>query len=370
MKIYALPFYAKLGFILIILIAGGYIAVLGKEILVPLLFSFLFAILLLPLANFLENMIKLPRGVAAVVSVVLLFSSVALVVSLLGIQMAGLSTEWPLLKAQLENAYHNLQQWTEQKFHINVEKQTAYIRNATQNAFSSGATVLEKTAISLSTTLLLLVFMLLDLFFILFYRRHLMRFVVAAFTEKYTSIIYEILEQVKYIIRKYITGLFFEVVLVAAVSCIAFVILGIKYAFLLGLMVGLFNLIPYIGIYTALVLSAAITFTTSDAKHGLYVAITILCIHLLDSNFLMPKIVGSQVRINPFLVILGVVAGELLWGVAGMFLVIPYMAIAKVIFDRVEGLQPWGILLGGEEHPPKKVKAIIRKVKKEEQNRG
>jgi predicted PurR-regulated permease PerM len=80
----------------------------------------------------------------------------------------------------------------------------------------------------------------------------------------------------------------------------------------------------------------------------------------------MPKIVGAQVKINPLIVILGVIIGEMLFGISGMFLSIPYLAIAKVIFDRVEGMQPWGILLGEEEHTPKKVKQIIKKIKKEE----
>jgi predicted PurR-regulated permease PerM len=96
------------------------------------------------------------------------------------------------------------------------------------------------------------------------------------------------------------------------------------------------------------------------------VTIAIICIHLADSNFLMPKIVGSQVKINPLIVILGVIIGEMLWGISGMFLSIPYLAIAKVIFDRAEGLQPWGILLGEEEHTPKKVKRLIEKVKEQE----
>jgi hypothetical protein len=78
------------------------------------------------------------------------------------------------------------------------------------------------------------------------------------------------------------------------------------------------------------------------------------------------QIVGSQVKINPLIVILGVIIGEMLWGISGMFLSIPYLAIAKVIFDRAEGLEPWGILLGEEEHTPKKVKRLIKKVKEKE----
>jgi putative permease len=368
MKKITLPFYVRLGFVLFILIAAGYLAVLAEKLLVPLLFSFLFAIVLLPLANFFENRLHFPRGVAAILSVLLFFTGATLIIYLLGEQLASLTTEWPLLKIQISSLYHNLQGWLQQRFHINVERQTAYINDITQKAFSSSGMLVERTIFSLSGIFLLLIFMLLYTFFLLLYRRLLMRFIVAAFTEHYSSLIYDIAEQVKYIVRKYITGLFLEMTVITILACLAFALLGVKYIFLLGLMVGLFNLIPYVGIFTALILSVLITFATTDPRHALYVAVTIVGIHLLDSNILMPKIVGAQVRLNPLIVILGVVSGEMIWSIPGMFLAIPYLAIAKVIFDRVPSLQPWGILLSEEEHPPKRVKRIVQKIKNKEQS--
>jgi len=113
-------------------------------------------------------------------------------------------------------------------------------------------------------------------------------------------------------------------------------------------------------------LNVLITLATTDGKHAFFVAIAVICIHAFDSNLLMPKIVGARVKLNPLIVIIGVIVGEMLFGISGMFLSIPYLAIAKVIFDRVEGMQPWGILLGEEEHTPKKVRRILRQFKKKE----
>ena len=69
----------------------------------------------------------------------------------------------------------------------------------------------------------------------------------------------------------------------------------------------------------------------------------------MDSNILLPAIVGSKVKINPLITVLGVVFGEMIWGVSGMFLSIPVIAVLKIIFDRIESMKPWGILLGEEE---------------------
>jgi putative permease len=362
MKELKFPFYIKLAFILIILIAGGYICIVGASLVVPLLFSFLFAILVLPVANFFENRLKLSRSLAAIVTVILLLISVVFVIYILGAQITTLSNEWPALKAQLDKLMHNVQNWMATTLHINVQKQTTYIKNASDALVESSGTIVEKTVVSLSSMLLFLVFILIYTTLLLLYRRLLMVFMVAAFTEKHSMMLYEILQNVKQIIRRYISGLVLEMVIVAIISALVFWLLGIDYVFLLALIVGIFNVIPYIGIFTALLLSSCITFATTDVKHAFFVAIAIVCIHLFDSNFLMPKIVGSKVKLNPLIVILGVIIGEMAFGISGMFLSIPYLAIAKVIFDRVDGLQAWGILFGEEEKTPKKVKRLAKKI--------
>ena len=359
------PFYLKLFCGLIILIAGGFLAVIGKTILAPLLFALLFALLLLPLSNFLENKLKFPRVLTAIISVIALLVGVSIIIYSLSSQIANLTKEWPLLKEQVAALFHNLQEWFENTFNVAMTKQTEYINKTTSKVLSSGGSIIEQTVVSASTVLLFLIFTLVYTFFILLYRRLLMRFIITAFTEKHLPMIYEIAEEIKSIVRKYITGLFFQMFIIVAVSSLVFWLIGIKYVFLLALLVGVLNLIPYIGIYTALFIGLCITFATSDPHHALYLAIAVVAIHTVDSNFLMPKIVGSQIKINPLLIIVGVVAGEMVWGIPGMFISVPYLAMAKIIFDRVEGMKPWGVLLGDDE-PVKKIKLKLGRSKNQE----
>jgi putative permease len=159
---------------------------------------------------------------------------------------------------------------------------------------------------------------------------------------------------VQYIIRKYIIGLLLEMAIVATVLCLVFWLLGIKYAILLGIITGLFNIIPYIGIFTALIFSVVVTFATAAATTKILLVIAaVVVMHLIDSNVLLPIIVGSKVKINGQITLLGVIVGGMMWGIPGMFLSIPVIAIAKIIFDRVESLQPWGLLLGDEKDEDK-----------------
>ncbi|HSN09203.1 MAG TPA: AI-2E family transporter, partial [Hanamia sp.] len=119
--------YLKLASIIIILIGGGYLVILGKEILMPLSFAFLLALLLLPFSNFMENKLHFSRLLAAVISVLLLLLSVSLIFYALGSQIANLGNEWPLLKMQLTGLFNDTQHWLSNTFHLNLQKQTEYL---------------------------------------------------------------------------------------------------------------------------------------------------------------------------------------------------------------------------------------------------
>jgi predicted PurR-regulated permease PerM len=352
------PFYKKLAFTLFNLVAAGYLAVLAKEILVPLLFSMLFSIVLLPVAKFFETQGRMPRSVASLLAVFLFLFLISSVFYLLGAQMTTLAEDWPLFEKQLDTTLTDLQRWVAREYHIDSHKQLNYIQNAADGILASGTEIIGETFLSLSSTMLFLVFTIIDLFFLLLYRRLILNFLVTIFKEKNASTVYAVIEQVQTIIRKYILGLLLEMGIVTLVACLAFLIFGIKYALLLGLLTGTLNLIPYLGIFTALLLSILISFATSGAGSILIVVIILVSVHLLDSNILLPLVVGSKVKINALVTVLGVIVGEMIWGISGMFLSIPVIAVTKIIVDRVESLQPWGILLGEEskENPVTVVK--------------
>jgi predicted PurR-regulated permease PerM len=343
----SLPFYHKLASVLMSLVIIGYLVIQGKEILSPLIFSAIFSILLLPLASFLEEKLGFRRSLAAFVSVFLLLAIISGIIYLVAVQMSDLANDWPQFKVQLNNSLLNLRHWIAVKFHINGSKQLNFIRSATNTALASGTTVLGETIVSLSSILFFFVFTFIYTLFFLTYRSLIMDFLVSVFLEKNARVVHDIIEQVQQILRKYIIGLFIEMCVVSIVICVAFWALGIKYAILLGLITGLFNIIPYIGIFTATIISVLITFATAAAGGKiLVVIITLIIMHLTDSNILLPLIVGSKVKINPLITVLGIVLGEIFWGVSGMFLSIPVIAVLKIIFDRVDSMKSWGILLG------------------------
>jgi len=369
MRPIAIPFYAKLALILFSIVCLGYLAILGQTLLAPSLTSVLLALLLLPFSNFLENRFRFKRSIASIVSVLVMIAVISGILYFLFNQLTDLWKDWPLLKKQAETSFHEVQLWISRTFHFNTKKQIDYLQNSATSALATSATVLGATLMTVSSTFLFLSFLLLFTFFILNYRRILFNFLTSVFAEEHTQKVSDIVQKIQYIIKKYITGLFLQMIIVTSLMMFVLWILGIKYAILLGLIAGIFNIIPYIGIFSALLISIIITFATAGAAKMLMVIAVFAGVHAIDGNILMPLVVGSKVKINALFAFIGIVIGEMIWGISGMFLCIPYMAMLKIIFDSVDQLKPWGILLGGADRPNKKRKIyrITKNIKLEEQ---
>jgi putative permease len=354
------PFYERLSLVLIGILSLGFLVVEGKEILDPLIFGFLFAILLLPVSNFFEKWLRFPRSMSSLLSVLLLVAFVGGIIYLVGTQISKLADDWPILQKQVSQSLNNIRDWTQSYLHINLERPKDYLASSTKKIVESGSAVVGSTLGAVSSLMLFYLFILVFTFFILFYRRLLFKFLLQAFGRDNELVVHDIIENIQSILRQYIFGLLIEMVVVATVACTAFLVIGIKYAALLGILVGLFNIIPYLGIFTALFLSVLITFATGAVSDAIWVGASVLGIHAVDSNLLLPTIVGSKVRLNAMITFLGIILGEMIWGLSGMFLSIPIIAIFKIIFDRIESLKPWGYLLGGDYEFKKSTKKKMK----------
>jgi putative permease len=322
----------------------------------PLIFSCLFSILLLPVAAFLEKQLRLPRSAASMMAVILLLLMIGLLIYIIASQIADLAKDWPQFQAQISQSMWEFRGWVQDNFHVTRGKQLRVVNSATSKVMSPDPSVLGATVLSLSSILLFLVFTFIYTFFFLLYRRLIMKFLVSVFLDENKATVHEVIEQVQRIIRKYIIGLLIEMSIIATGVSLAFSFMGVQYAILLGLLTGVFNIIPYVGIFSALIVSAVVTLGTSpDSTKVIWVMVTLVVTHLIDSNVLLPIVVGSKVRINALITVLGVVVGEMIWGIPGMFLSIPSIAVLKIIFDRVDSLKPWGIILGDEEKEQNKL---------------
>lgn len=349
MKEKSMPFLVKLVLVLISIFGLGYLAKLGQTILAPLLFAFLLAILFLPFANFLERKLKFNRTFSTITSVLVMILVLFGISTFFVDQLSSFSDDWPSLEKQFQKTFADLQIWIHDTFNVNRSKQIKYANEVSTKVLSSSATVIGGALLFFTSGLGFLFFSILFFFFILSYRRLLYNFIIEVFHDEHYEQLTEIISEIQNIIKQYITGLFFQIILVSAITSIVLSVMGVKYAVLIGVLAGILNVIPYLGIFSATFVACLISFATGGASQSLYVLIAFISIHIIDGNVILPLVVGSKVKINALFSFLAILIGESLWGISGMFLSIPFLAIVKIIFDNVKPLKPWGKLIGEEE---------------------
>ena len=144
-------------------------------------------------------------------------------------------------------------------------------------------------------------------------------------------------EKTNEIFFKFISSQILDGIIVGIILSIAMSIMGVKYAVLLGFMIGLFNIIPYFGAIIAVIIAIIITMFTGGIAQAVWTAIIIIILQQIDANIINPKIVGNSLRLSPILIIFAVTVGGAYFGFLGMFLSVPIIAVLKILLqDYIE----------------------------------
>lgn len=338
------PWYLKVTVILVGLIAFTFILSELRDILVPLSFALFLGILLNPLVALLEGW-KIPKTWAIIISLLAGILVIAGVGYFLSMEMSSFSSQLPVFKQKLTELVSRTQQMLSQKLHIPIQKQSQFIDQAQAGMKPLIGKALGSAVGSLAVIFLLPVYT----FLFLYYKMLILDFLYDIFSEENLKDVSAVLKQVKTAIQSYMFGLLLEGLIVATLNTCALLLLGVKYAVLLGVLGALLNVLPFIGGILAIIPPLLIATITKDGFHTqLGITISYIVIQFVDNHFLVPYIVSSKVKINALISIVIVLLGGAVWGVSGMFLSIPFIGVLKIIFDRVPELKPWGKLLGDE----------------------
>jgi predicted PurR-regulated permease PerM len=357
------PFYVKLGFKFLVIFFICFFINAAQAILIPFAFACLLAVLLLPVVNFLEKN-KISRVPAVGISLILAIGFVVGVIYFLSSQIANFMQDIPSIKKHITDHFISLQGWVNDKLHISFEQQNKYLNEQADKLRSTGTGYISHTFFSITESVMLLILMPIYTFLLLFYKDHIRRFLFAVFMQKYTTGIQKVISQTKLMIRSYMVGLLIEMAIVATADSTGLAILGIRYAIFFGVLAAVLNLIPYIGMFTATLFTVLVSLTTTDSTGNIvWIIVIFYGVHIIDVNFLMPRIVASRLRINALISILGVVIGGALTGISGLFLSVPAIAFLKIVCEEVEELKPWGMLLG-DETTYSKPSGIYKKLRK------
>ena len=226
-----------------------------------------------------------------------------------------------ILKSQIvQDEIRNLQN-IDIKQYLNVEVIFGYLVNAIGAIFS---------IVDIFIAVIVSVYILMD-------RRKILTFFKklagAIFKEKTYKNIDRYFNNSNEIFFKFIASQFLDAIVVGILVSIAMTIMGIKYAPLLGFFIGLFNMIPYVGAIIATVIAVIITFITGGLSQTIWMLIVVIILQQIDANIINPKIVGKSLKISPLLVLFAVTFGGAYFGILGMFLAVPVIAVIKIVLD-------------------------------------
>jgi predicted PurR-regulated permease PerM len=342
------PFYQRLTFNLITIALIMIAFIYGSSLLLPFFFAVLFANLLLPIVKFLGRQ-RFNRVFSILVPLVLAVVIGATVIVLLSSQVARFFDDLPALREKSTQLLSSFQSWINENIHIAINKQNQYIEETKENIKDKAPLIVGVTFASLFSMISYCILVPIYTFLLLYYRAIIKKFLIKLFTNGSGNQVEEVLNESTSVAQAYMTGLMIETTIVFTLNVIGFLILGIQYAVFLALLAALLNLIPYVGILVANVICMITTLISSDnIGDVIWVGVILALVQLFDNNFGMPVIVGTKVRINALVTILGVLLGGMLGGIPGMFLAIPGLAFLKVLFDNVPELNAWSTLLGDE----------------------
>lgn len=338
----------RMTYTLLAIILFLYALIAVRNFLYPVAFGFLLAYLLLPIVNWLERK-RVPRILANFITIIGVLSVIIISVFFAYTRIAPIMGELPSL---IETGTTNLSRMIAivgEYLGFDRSETKQIILSQTQTLMETGGQNLQSVFSSTASTLVAIGLLPVYIFLFLFYRTKFAYFLLKIVNPDHKRIVIEILREISEVSAKYMGGVVVVVVILCVFNSLGLWIIGIRFPVALGILSALFNFIPYFGtLLGGLVPLLFALLVENDPILTFRVVILFIIIQFTENNILTPNIVGSNVKINPFFIITGLVAGSMVWGIPGMLLIVPFLAIARIVFAHIDSMRPYAYLLGQE----------------------
>ncbi|AWW28704.1 AI-2E family transporter [Echinicola strongylocentroti] len=345
-----IPTFLRVLFVLLLIITIVFIMILGKKLLVPLMVAGLLSILLTPLCEQLEKW-KVPETLSALFSLLSGLIIVGAIVTLVVLQIKGVSQDLGDVGQRADEFFASMNGFFTNKLGVNLGLENGINKGQIVSFLQTGDQSIQAVLLNAIGSLTGLVLTPVFVFFMLIYRRHLTYFLVQLFKDQKQDEVKGEIFNIRKMVQGYIIGVLKVMAILAVLNTGALYILGIKHALFFGLFAAILNIIPYLGPFLGAILPFFYAMLTSDSMFSPFIIVILFTIiQLVESNFLTPKIVGANVNLNAFITLLGLLLGGAIWGISGMIVIIPSLAILRRIFELSESTKPFAFLLAEEKN--------------------
>jgi predicted PurR-regulated permease PerM len=332
-----------------ILFISGLILYLGKILFVPLLFGLLFAMMLFPICKKMEKK-GISRSIAIAILLFFILILFVILIWLLVVEVSSFIADLPLVNQKLANLFPAFNNWIELSFGISKVEQANWFQKLGFDFSNDISTFLKGLLNATVSTILMLVMIPIYTALFLYHRSSFVRFLEEIIGPKYKNQLHEILNESIISYFNFIKGNFYVYCIVGILNSIGLLVLGIKHAILYGMLTSFMMVIPYVGIFISASIPVSIALVTKDSIwYPIGVILIFVFIQYLESNVLFPAIVGMQLNLSTWATLVAIVGGVLFWGIPGMVLVTPFLAIIKIISDHIPSWRAVNILLNRKE---------------------
>lgn len=322
----------------------------ARPFVIPLAFSILFAIVLNPLLKKMEHF-----GLNRVLAILLVMFSFLLLLSAFftfsAYQFTLLLQDIPSISSRFSELITSTASQIESRLGLQLFNIESFWKDALSNAAPFFTSLFETTSSAFTIVVQIPIYT----FLIMLYRERFTRFFNHIW--KGAAAAQTHIDEVKNVIQNYVNGLFVVILILAVLNSVGLLLLGIQYAIFFGIFSAILTVIPYLGNLIGGLIPFLVALVTKDsAWYAFGVVALYSVIQFLEGNFITPKIMGSQVAINPLAALLSLIIGGQILGLAGVILAIPAIGILKTFLSHSTTLKPLVILIEDKPKVKRKVK--------------
>lgn len=329
-----------------------HILVVGKNIIVPIVIAILISFLVFPMVSWLETKLRFPRLVSAICSLIAILIFFTGIGWFFGAQINSFSEDFSMINERYQEMKRSLpyivQDWLN---NFSTDQLIKYFETNFQSIFFGITGFVGGLAvIYLVPIYVVLMLIYRDMFYEFLCRIFQSKRTIESVDGEKVSGVDVVLPNVRNITRQYITGMFYVICVLFVLNSIALSIIGVKHAFLFAAFAAILNIVPFIGPLVGSALPILFAMITMDSLwYPVAVFASFVFIQTLESNLITPGIVGKNVSLNPLVTIIALFVGASIWGVVGMILFIPMVAILKELLSHIPGLEPFSYVMGQDE---------------------
>ena len=323
-----------------------FFAIWAKPILVPLVFAVIFTLMLRPIANAVERFVP-SRWQAIIVTFLAVALPVAAAILLFSYQTISVLDDLPTITEELEESLNRMFTAVSDRIGIDFELTgSEWVQERLSNALDEPFLYVSGLLAGGAGVVGALLLIFLYTFFLLLYRQTLYHFVLGQFSQASRGQMEEVFQDTQVMSYTYLKGLAMVMIILGILNSVGLLLIGIEFAFFWGFLAAFLAIVPYVGTFVGGLLPFMYALSTTDTTwQPIAVVALFLTVQTIEGNIITPKVVGSSIQINPLAAIIALFFGGFVWGVEGLILALPIVAILRIFLVHSTRFRPFGLLL-------------------------